>query len=86
MQFPKRIYDNVPFKYMCPYYNGKKTLLRRPILAPQGTSQIFIPDCRIADQIEKNEMGGVCSTYGGEERCIQGFDGEIWWKETVWKS
>jgi hypothetical protein len=24
----------------------------------------------------ENEMGGACSTYGGEERCIQGFGGE----------
>ena len=24
------------------------------------------------DHIEKNEMGGTFSTYGGEERCIQG--------------
>jgi len=24
----------------------------------------------------KNEMGGAGSTYGGEESCIQGFDGE----------
>jgi hypothetical protein len=23
---------------------------------------------------EKNEMGGACSTCGGRERCIQGFD------------
>jgi len=28
------------------------------------------------DQIEKNEIGGVCNTYGGEEKCIQGFGGE----------
>ena len=28
------------------------------------------------DQIEKNEMGGACSTYGGEERRIQYFGGE----------
>jgi hypothetical protein len=28
------------------------------------------------DQIEKNEMGGSRSTYGGEDRCIQGFGGE----------
>ena len=28
------------------------------------------------DQIEKNEMGGGCSTYGEEERYIQGFGGE----------
>ena len=24
----------------------------------------------------KNEMGVACSTYGGEESCIQGFGGE----------
>jgi len=23
-----------------------------------------------------NEMGGACSTYWGEERCIEGFGGE----------
>ena len=28
------------------------------------------------DKIEKNEMGGSCSAYGGEERCLQGFGGE----------
>ena len=28
------------------------------------------------DQIEKNDMGGACSAYGGEERCIHGFGGE----------
>ena len=27
-------------------------------------------------KIEKNEMGGACSVYGGEKRCIQGFGGE----------
>ena len=29
------------------------------------------------DQIKKNEMVWICSTYGGKERCIQGFGGEI---------
>jgi hypothetical protein len=28
------------------------------------------------EQVENNEIGGACSTYGGEERCIQGFGGE----------
>jgi hypothetical protein len=28
------------------------------------------------DQIKKNEMSRTCSTYGGEERCIQDFGGE----------
>ena len=27
-------------------------------------------------KIEKNEMGGACSAYRGEERRIQGFGGE----------
>jgi hypothetical protein len=27
-------------------------------------------------QVMKNEIGGVCSMYGGEERYIQGFVGE----------
>ena len=26
-------------------------------------------------KIEKNEMGGACGTYGGRERCAQGFRG-----------
>lgn len=28
------------------------------------------------DQIEKNGMGGACSTYEGEETCIQDLGGE----------
>jgi hypothetical protein len=28
------------------------------------------------NQIEKNEMGGAGSTYGGKERCIQDLGGE----------
>jgi len=27
-------------------------------------------------KIEKNDMGGACSAYGGEERRIYGFGGE----------
>jgi len=38
------------------------------------------------DKIEKNEMGGACSAYEGEERCIQGFGGETWTKETTWET
>jgi hypothetical protein len=29
-----------------------------------------------SDEIKKNEMGGACSTYGGEERRMQGLGGE----------
>ena len=36
------------------------------------TYQIFL-----GDEFKKNEMGGACVIYGEEERCIQGFGGEI---------
>jgi len=29
----------------------------------------------LVDQIEKNEISGACSTYGRQEKCIQGFGG-----------
>ena len=35
------------------------------------------------DQIDKNEVGGACSTHGGEERCIQGFGGETEGKRSL---
>jgi hypothetical protein len=31
-------------------------------------------------------MGGACSEYGGEERCIRGFGWENGKKETTWKT
>ena len=37
------------------------------------------------DKIKKNEMGGICGTYSRQEKCIQGFGGKTWWKETTWK-
>jgi len=35
------------------------------------------------DQINKNVIGGTCSTYEGEERCMQGFGGENLGKENT---
>jgi hypothetical protein len=36
------------------------------------------------DQIKKNESGGTCSTYGRQERCIQGFGGRNMKEKTTW--
>jgi hypothetical protein len=39
----------------------------------------LLPRLRIDEAVPvilKNEMGGACSTYGEEDRCIQGFGGE----------
>jgi len=40
----------------------------------------------LGDKIEKNEMGGACSMYEGEERGIEGFGGETLGKETTWET
>ena len=29
-----------------------------------------------ADQMKRILMGGGCSTYGGQKKCVQGFGGE----------
>jgi hypothetical protein len=35
------------------------------------------------DQIKKNDTGGTCGMYVGQERCKQGFGGETQGKETT---
>ena len=35
-----------------------------------------LPNIVRVKKIEINEIGGTCSTYGGEEKCIKGFGGE----------
>jgi hypothetical protein len=37
-------------------------------------------------QIVENWMDGTCSTYAGEEGCIQGFGVDTRGKETTWKT
>jgi hypothetical protein len=37
----------------------------------------------VCDKIEKNEVGGACSTYGRGERRVQAFGGENGGKETT---
>jgi hypothetical protein len=32
---------------------------------------------------KKTDMDSAYSTYGGEETCVRGFDGETWGKETT---
>jgi hypothetical protein len=29
------------------------------------------------DHVKDDAMGGACGTYGGEEKCIESFGGEI---------
>ena len=41
-----------------------------------NTNSVLLTQYCSGDQIEKNEMGGERSMYGGEERRIQEFGGE----------
>ena len=44
-----------------------------------GENCIIHDTCSSSDVIQvikKDEMGGECSTYKEEEKCMQGFDGE----------
>ena len=43
---------------------------------PRPTGSLLLTQYCSGDKIEKNEMGGACRAYAGEERRIQGFDGE----------
>jgi hypothetical protein len=38
------------------------------------------------NQVEEDEMGGPCSTYGGEEECVYVIGGKARGKETTRKT
>ena len=42
----------------------------------RGWISLLLTQYFSGDKIKKNEMGGTCSTYGGEERRILGFLGK----------
>ena len=56
----------------------------RPVLLPRFTlvdassynKNRVVPQYCAGDKMEKFEMGGACGTYGGRERCAQGFGGK----------
>jgi hypothetical protein len=48
----------------------------------ENTTYVELHDLRFSSdiigvQIRKNEVGGACGMYGGEERCIKGFGGNL---------
>jgi hypothetical protein len=42
----------------------------------------YLFDCSVV-KLNKNEMGGACSTYGEEEKCIEGFGGGNLWERVL---
>jgi hypothetical protein len=37
----------------------------------------------VSNKFKKNELGGSCGVHGEEDRCIKGFDGELWGTEAT---
>ena len=61
-------------------------LQKLSITVPKTYSRIKIKSVIFycaGDKIEKIEIGGACSAYGGGERRVQGFGGENGVKETT---
>ena len=48
----------------------------RKLLNEELNSLYSSPNIVRVIKIEKIEMGGTCCTYGGRERCAQGFGGQ----------
>jgi hypothetical protein len=44
---------------------------------------VFLTQYCTGGKIEKNELGGACSVYGGGERCAQGVGGKAREKEAI---
>ena len=53
-----------------PYRGVEKTTKRG------ASCSILLAKYYSGSQIQKNDMGKACSTYGGQERCIQVLGGE----------
>ena len=69
-------------KHMCNFYLvSSSVILSLPTVHVIKQQYKFINEVIICNK--KIEMGRTCSTYRGEERCIQGFDGETSEKETT---
>jgi len=56
------------------------------IIIIKTLSSVLLTNYYSRDKIKKNEMGRAHSTYGKEEKCIQGLGGEKWWKQTTWNT
>ena len=87
--------------FPCFFYPGHLQTLRQTSSASNGsyemyahrTQKSYTPGVFLrlvlgtsGDKIEKNETGGTCSAYWGEQRRIQGFSEETWRKMATWET
>jgi len=74
------------FPHQKPACNPHRPYVRPAHLIFLDMIHLIFGEQNRSQKMEKNEMGGACNAYGGEERCIQGFGGETCGKETTWKT
>ena len=72
----KRVSENRVFRRIFGYTKDKLTGEWRKLYNDDLDDLQRAQDIFRVKKIEKNEMGGACSTNGREERCIQGFGWE----------
>jgi hypothetical protein len=65
------------------YRTGGDANLRKQSIS---TADIIFEKSVISNPTGSPPTCRACSTYVGEERCIQGFGGETWGKDTTWKT
>ena len=46
----------------------------------------YAPQMPLGLSNKKEDIVLPCDTYGKEQKCLQGFGGDIWWIETIWKT
>ena len=69
-----RVFENRVMRIFGPKRDGVTGEWRK--LHNEELNDLLLTQYCAGDKIEENEMGGTCGTYGGRERCAQGFGGE----------
>jgi hypothetical protein len=70
------VFENRVLKRICGPERDEIKMEWRKLHNEELNDHVLLTKYYSGDRVEKTEMGDVCSTYGGEERHIQGFDGE----------
>ena len=81
-----RVFENTVLRRIFGPKREEVTGERKKTISWGAWRYVLLIKYYLSDQIEKNGMDGTYSTYGGEERCIQGFGRDTRGKETTWKT
>jgi hypothetical protein len=72
----QRVYENKVLRRIFGPKRDEVTGEWRRLHNKELLCSVLLTKYHLGHQVKKTEMGKTCGTYGGEERCIQGFSGE----------